>query len=78
MIIMIIMIPDKKKRRNKKKTKKNKKSLIEFGLGPTITQDRAILLFWGPKKIMIVICFSGKTTKQKTKNKKNQTNNKKN
>ena len=28
--------------------------VVQFGLGPTITQDRAILLFWGPKQIIMM------------------------
>ena len=62
---MIIMIPDKK-REETRKNKKTKKSLIEFGLGPTITQDRAILLFWGPKKMMIMIIFQKKEKQKNT------------
>ena len=40
--------------------------VIEFGLDPTITQDRAILLFWGPKKMIAMIPERKKEKKQET------------
>ena len=55
------MIPGQKEKN------KETKMLVEFGLGPTTgstTQDRAILLFWGPKKIMIMIIPEKKEKKQ--------------
>ena len=68
----MIMIPDKKEKKQEKTQKSKKKSLIEFGLDPTITQDCAILLFWGPKKIIMIMIIPDKKEKKQERTQKSK------